>query len=187
MGFDNYFKILIMGVVSIILTVLMLPLKDILLFVKEFYLIMGVLILAAVALYGTAQRKNWGRILFSTFFVIMTFNGFWIYANAEKASALLLLLLTIINLAGFFMSIAGIKKKRIRKTVRAVPKPIIIDVETKPKKKTVKKAAKKTAKKKVVKKSAKKKSAKKTVKKATKKKTVKKKAVKKTSKKSTRK
>jgi hypothetical protein len=161
---NNYYKMLLLVMLSLFGTIIMLPKQNMGLFINEFYLLMLLLIFAGIGFFSIANNIRLGNLLFALFFAVITINGIYLYLN-EKTHLLFLILLVFFSVIGLYRSVANIDNDRCNQTIKKeqkIPKTIIVDSiedkKTQKKKVSTKKKVSKTTKKKIKKKSTKKKS-----------------------------
>jgi len=167
MGGSNYKCIYIFVILNLLGLVFFLPKSNTVLFVKEFYFTLLLLVVAGVGLFALVKNIRLALLLFAVFFAANLFNEFYIYYSTSSSLALFLLLI-IIGAIGFTLCIirlGGSRRRCLlaphRKRVSQA-RPIIVDnipskksyIKIKKSNTLKKRPAKKAAKKKAVKKKA---------------------------------
>jgi len=182
MGLIRYFFILLLTVISFFGVSLMILNTGPILFIKELYLLLFLLIIAGIALFSAGRNQNSGWMLFALFFGTIIINSLYLFETVRIGKGIMFAVL-FSALIGLIMSIYFIRPRYRRRRPRIDFDDVVTEADSeeeievvaipkkkpkKKKKKTVKKTAKKTVKKK--KKTAKKKTAKKRARKITRKK-----------------
>jgi len=176
----RYYRLFLLTILSMVFTILYASRQMPLLFIRELYLILFLLIVASVGLFTIRAGHRLSYLLTASFFAAIILNAFYLHVSG-LSSRLYLVVLAIFGFMGFFCSIRAIPCRKVKK----YKVEVVEDLEdySEPEQIMQEKVAaaaldeeKKTAKKKTVKKKpSRKKAVKKKAKKAAKKKAVKKK------------
>jgi hypothetical protein len=122
MSFKNsqYPVILTLTVLNLFGLVLFLPKSNSVLFIKEFYFLITILLFVAIGLFSVANGIVLGWFLFAVFFAVNMFNEFYIY-SFNYANTLLFIILILIGLFGFIFSLSSLikKTKQVKKARKA--------------------------------------------------------------------
>ena len=168
MGGVRYFILFVLAVLAFIGTYNIIGRAADMLFIAELYLLLALLIVAAVAMFLAKKRPRAGNLVFAILFLIFLADAALLIMQAPVRSYSFYLMLSASAL-GFVVSISGVRRKRCPR----LPPVEVTDIEEqqiseiikeseRPAKKTTKKSTKKNKKSaKTKKKTAKKKSAKK--------------------------
>jgi hypothetical protein len=127
MGFRNnqYPIILTLTVLNLFGLVLFLPKSNSVLFIREFYFLIIVLLFVAIGLFSVARGIVMGWLLFAVFFAVNMFNEFYIFSS-NFTNTLLFIVLIITGLFGFIFSLSSLikKTKRIKRARKAERKKL---------------------------------------------------------------
>jgi hypothetical protein len=122
MAFRNnqYPIILAFTVLNLFGLVLFLPKSNSLLFIREFYFLIIVLVFVAIGLLSVAREIVMGWLLFAVFFAVNMLNEFYIF-SFNYADTLLFIILIVIGLFGFIFSLSNFVRRtdKLKQITRA--------------------------------------------------------------------
>ncbi len=111
MSLSRYFFVLLLTVICFFGISLMILDASVVLFIKELYFLLFLLIMAGIALFAAGRNMNSGWMLFVLLFGTMVFNSVYLFESV--GSGMLLLLAVIVpSFLGFFVSISNIMPRR---------------------------------------------------------------------------